>query len=1170
MQLLSASRNKAMIRIIVIILFLGMAVAALGPIAPEQRAHAAGTTYYVGGSGASDSNPGTTSQPFATIQKAATVATAGDTVKIRSGTYRETITPTNSGTAGNPIVYEPDGAADVTVSGADTADGGWTVHSGNIYKKTITLPVDGYNDHATDNTTLMANQVFVNGEMMIEARWPNISGPEDLLDRSKMRAGSNGTWSGSITLNDPGIPQIAGGWVGGQAFINGWYQSQTGPITAQSGTQITFSAGLHPDFHDWYYLTGKLGALDVEKEWFYGSGTLYLRAPGSGSPTNVEVKKRNYAFELSGKSYITVKGLKIFAATINSSSSSESIIIDGIKAKYITHYVTLPPDVPTWPYVQAGNSHIYEGGIMLLGPNNVIQNSEIQYSSGNGVLILGAGALVHNNLIHDISYGGRFDSAIYMARNNADQTVGVPQTVTYNTVYRTGRSAIHDIFMDKDIGYNDFSEYGLLSTDGGAIYTDHIYLGAPDYVGVFSGGTRIHHNWFHDAAPTHEIDDRIGPGIYFDQRSGGGAVVDHNVVWNSYYLDSYTEMNDGIPLSIDRTVPIKWYNNTFGSPEDTVTYRQYSFLTYTDPAITILDDFKNNIYNSNYHRGAYVLGGNENYTTGDNSLKKTDNPLFVNEGAFDFQLQSGSPGRDTGVVLSGITDGYVGSLPDKGAYEYGETAWVPGYVAPGGPSPVPAPLPPAYQAENAVLSGGAAVNTNHTGYTGAAFVDSYGSVGATTTFTVHVPSAGDYDVDLRYANAQTTSRTLSVYVNGTKIKQTTLPNLANWDTWGVKTEELTLLAGYNTIAYKYDSGDTAAVNLDKITVTSGTSTPPPGPTKYEAENAAFAGNIATATNHTGYSGTSFVANYWGPGDATTFTVNAASAGNKDVTLRYANATGSPKTISIYVNGTKIKQTTLPNLANWDTWGDKIETLSLNAGSNTIAYRFDSGDSGIVNIDYILVSDGGGPTPITVSFQQGVNSYTGSADTHIQEYITNRNTGGNNELEVGRYLGGTATDDKSALIKFDLSSIPSSATITSATIELTLTNTRNGTPTKSFGVHKVTKAWGEGTKTGIDGATATTGEATWSYSAYSTAWTAAGGDYTATPTDTQAVAANIGGKYSWDIASMVQEWVANAATNQGMIFVEVSPQSTVNGTKDFGSKEHATAASRPKLTVTYTN
>jgi len=125
--------------------------------------------------------------------------------------------------------------------------------------------------------------------------------------------------------------------------------------------------------------------------------------------------------------------------------------------------------------------------------------------------------------------------------------------------------------------------------------------------------------------------------------------------------------------------------------------------------------------------------------------------------------------------------------------------------------------------------------------------------------------------------------------------------------------------------------------------------------KYEAENAALSGGAKVNTDHTGYSGTGFVDGYTTQGPATTFTVNVSATGNYDVTLRYANNKGSAMTVSIYVNGTKIRQTSCPNLPNWDTWGDKIETLSLNSGNNTIAYKYDSGDGGNINIDYISLS-----------------------------------------------------------------------------------------------------------------------------------------------------------------------------------------------------------------------
>ena len=51
--------------------------------------------YYVATSG-SNSNPGTLAQPFLTIQKAADMVTAGGNVYVRGGTYRETVTMSNS------------------------------------------------------------------------------------------------------------------------------------------------------------------------------------------------------------------------------------------------------------------------------------------------------------------------------------------------------------------------------------------------------------------------------------------------------------------------------------------------------------------------------------------------------------------------------------------------------------------------------------------------------------------------------------------------------------------------------------------------------------------------------------------------------------------------------------------------------------------------------------------------------------------------------------------------------------------------------------------------------------------------------------------------------------------------------------------------------------------
>ena len=71
---------------------------------PSFYSLAQAATYYVSPTG-NNANPGTISQPFATLQKAHDVAKPGDTIYMRGGTYNVTaqITITKSGNSGNPI-----------------------------------------------------------------------------------------------------------------------------------------------------------------------------------------------------------------------------------------------------------------------------------------------------------------------------------------------------------------------------------------------------------------------------------------------------------------------------------------------------------------------------------------------------------------------------------------------------------------------------------------------------------------------------------------------------------------------------------------------------------------------------------------------------------------------------------------------------------------------------------------------------------------------------------------------------------------------------------------------------------------------------------------------------------------------------------------------------------
>ncbi|MFJ8887791.1 family 16 glycoside hydrolase [Streptomyces sp. NPDC102402] len=182
-------------------------------------------------------------------------------------------------------------------------------------------------------------------------------------------------------------------------------------------------------------------------------------------------------------------------------------------------------------------------------------------------------------------------------------------------------------------------------------------------------------------------------------------------------------------------------------------------------------------------------------------------------------------GRTVKLRLDGLKPGRVVHLrsPRPFASGSGEALWSTEawYTL----NALPGKQPPAatlYEAEEARLTGTAGIHTDHTGYSGSGFVDRYNTENrAATDFDVTVPEAGDYDVNLRYSNGPNPyqgTKSLSLHVNGKKLRQTKLASTGTWDAWSTQTERVRLHAGPNTLSYRFDPGDAGHVNLDLITV----------------------------------------------------------------------------------------------------------------------------------------------------------------------------------------------------------------------------------------------------------------------------------------------------------------------------------------------------------------
>lgn len=141
-----------------LVLLLGLlAAAAAAPVTPV------GQDYYVDQNHplANDSNDGSQAAPWLTIQHAADVASAGDTVYVKAGLYPERVIPKNSGTPGYPVSFKAQPRRTVMMYGFYTVNSdylhiegfnitthpslsGWTEGPGVFIRSDYVAVIDNY------------------------------------------------------------------------------------------------------------------------------------------------------------------------------------------------------------------------------------------------------------------------------------------------------------------------------------------------------------------------------------------------------------------------------------------------------------------------------------------------------------------------------------------------------------------------------------------------------------------------------------------------------------------------------------------------------------------------------------------------------------------------------------------------------------------------------------------------------------------------------------------------------------------------------------------------------------------------------------------------------------------------------------------------------------------
>ncbi|WP_372666265.1 MGH1-like glycoside hydrolase domain-containing protein [Amycolatopsis kentuckyensis] len=239
----------------------------------------------------------------------------------------------------------------------------------------------------------------------------------------------------------------------------------------------------------------------------------------------------------------------------------------------------------------------------------------------------------------------------------------------------------------------------------------------------------------------------------------------------------------------------------------------------------------------------------------------------------------------------------------------------------------------------------------HTGLFGLTFTD------RGLVFAPDLP-AGWGDVTLRNLRYRNATLTIALRGAGTKVGSFTIDgrpapgNVVPATLTGEHTVAITLTGA----AAGDRDGDGVADAADRCADTAGTVGGCPAPGHLEAEDALNTGGVKTNVNHTGYSGRAFLDGLWAQGAASSFTLHRTSSdpATTALTVRYANANSDTRTMTLSVDGQRVRQVSFPKVSDsWDAWGTvTFADVPIGGRDPVVTLSYAPGDTGSINLDWL--------------------------------------------------------------------------------------------------------------------------------------------------------------------------------------------------------------------------
>jgi hypothetical protein len=485
----------------------------------------AGADFFVAKDG-NDDNPGSETQPFATLERARDAVrkwrtTAGGdahaTVHLRGGTYELarafTLTAEDSGSEHAPVIWRNYQSERVVLSGGCTIRDFSPVTDSDVLERLpavargkvlqADVKAAGVTDFGEVATVGKRIELFCQGKPMTLARWPN-EGFAQIVDVTGGQPvtihGIQGDAIGKFTYSE----QRPARWVTeSDAWLSGyWFWDWSdGRQRIKAIDTAKRTIELEPPHHNYGYRKGQryfafnlLAELDAPGEWYLDRprGVLYFWPPSEYSG-EAALSVLPTLISMDNASWVTVRGLLLenSRSTAVMIGDGEGVRIGGCRIR----------DVGGWGVAIRGgtNCGVIGCDIQQAGEGGV------SLSGGNRLTLTSAGHFAHNNHIHHYS-------RLVRTYRPAVGLGGVGNRASHNLIHHAPHNAILLGGNEHLIEFNDIHHVCQETGDVGAFYMGRDWT---------MRGNLIRHNFFHELS---------GPGlhgamaVYLDDAASGTTI----------------------------------------------------------------------------------------------------------------------------------------------------------------------------------------------------------------------------------------------------------------------------------------------------------------------------------------------------------------------------------------------------------------------------------------------------------------------------------------------------------------------------------------------------------------------------------------------------------------------------------------------------------------------